>query len=46
MDLEFDIWVVVKNGYRTPTTPPIDATGKRLSENNAKAMIATLHGLA
>jgi hypothetical protein len=28
MALGFDIWGVVKNGYTTPTTPPMDATGK------------------
>ena len=42
----FDIWGVVNNGYTTPTTPPGDATRKRINENNAKAMNAILRGLA
>jgi hypothetical protein len=45
MALGFDIWSAVKNGYTTPTTPPVDAAGKRLSDNNAKAMNAILCGL-
>jgi hypothetical protein len=45
MALGFDIWSAVKNGYTTPTTPPIDTTGKRLSDNNSKAIGAILNGL-
>jgi hypothetical protein len=41
-----DIWKVVLNEYKVPTTIPIDATGKRLYESNSKAMYAILGGLA
>ena len=41
-----DIWQVVLNEYKVPTTIPIDATGKRLYESNSKAMYAILRGLA
>jgi hypothetical protein len=45
MALGFDIWGAFKNGYTNPTTSPIDASRKRLSENNTKAMNAILCGL-
>jgi hypothetical protein len=45
MSLGFDIWIVVKNGYTNPTTPPIDTIGKGISYNNAKSMNAILCGL-
>jgi hypothetical protein len=38
----FDIWSTFKIGYTVPTNPPVDVVGKRLSENNAKAMNAIL----
>jgi hypothetical protein len=46
MALGFDIWKSVVTGYTTPTTPPIDATGKNPSENNAKSMNVILCGLS
>ena len=45
MDLGFDIWGAVKNGYTIPATPPMDTIGKNLSDNNSKAMNAILCGL-
>jgi hypothetical protein len=45
MSLGFDVWSVVENGYTTPTTPPRDIDGKRLSDNNSKAKNAILYGL-
>jgi hypothetical protein len=41
----FDVWSAVENGYKAPTTPPIDTTGKRLSDNNSKAVGAILSNL-
>jgi hypothetical protein len=38
MALGFEIWSVVKNGYTTPITPPVDTTRKQLSDNNVKSM--------
>jgi len=43
--LRFYIWSVVNNGYTNPTTPPIDATRKRLGDNDAKSMNENLCGL-
>ncbi|KAH9299833.1 hypothetical protein KI387_031515, partial [Taxus chinensis] len=37
---------VVDSGYTVPTTPPTNQTGKRVVENNSKAMNAILCGLA
>jgi hypothetical protein len=45
MALGFEIWSEIKNGYTTPTTPHVDTTIKRLSENNTNAMNAILCGL-
>jgi hypothetical protein len=41
-----DVWQAVLNEYKTPTIVPTDATGKRLYENNSKAMYAIVGGLA
>ena len=41
-----DVWKVVVNNYNLPTNPPIDSTGKKLYEDNSKAMNAILSGLA
>jgi hypothetical protein len=41
-----DVWKVVLNEYKAPTTIPIDATRKKLYESNSKAMYAILGGLA
>jgi hypothetical protein len=32
----FDVWKAVVDGYTTPTTPPTDRDGKKLSENNSR----------
>lgn len=45
MSLGFYFWSAVENGYTTPTTLPIDTTGKRLSDNNSKAKNAIMYGL-
>jgi hypothetical protein len=42
----FDVWKEVVDGYTTPTTPPIDKDGKKLSENNSRDKNAILNGLA
>ena len=39
-----DVWQVVLNEYKKPTTIPIDSTGKKLYESNSKAMYAILGG--
>jgi hypothetical protein len=41
-----DIWQVVLNEYKVPTTIPIYVIGKRLYESNSKAMYAILGGIA
>lgn len=46
MDLRFDIWRSVETGYTTPTTPPTDTAGKKLSENNENYMNDILSRLA
>jgi hypothetical protein len=33
----FDVWKVIVNRYKTPSSPPTDVVGKRLYENNSKA---------
>jgi hypothetical protein len=33
----FDVWKSTVDGYTTPTTPPTDIYGKKLSEKNSKA---------
>ena len=45
MNIGFDIWSVVKNGYTTSTTPTVNTTRNNLSENNAKVMNEILGGL-
>jgi hypothetical protein len=40
-----DVWQVVLNEYKAPSTVPIDAAGKKLYESNSKAMYAILGGL-
>ncbi|XP_059068920.1 uncharacterized protein LOC131859326 [Cryptomeria japonica] len=44
--LGYDVWQSVVDGYTPPSTPPTDTTGKRKSENNAKAEHALLCSLA
>ena len=41
-----DVWQAALNDYNAPTTIPLDPIGKRLYENNSKAMYAILGGLA
>jgi hypothetical protein len=41
----FDLWQVVVNGYTTPTSPPTNNVGKKLSEYNSKAINSILSGL-
>ena len=41
----FDVWQAVVNGYNTPTSPPTDNNGRKLHEQNAKAMNGILSGL-
>jgi hypothetical protein len=43
--LGFDIWSVVKNGYTTPTTPPVYKTRMKLSGSNSKDMGTILNSL-
>ncbi|XP_059078112.1 uncharacterized protein LOC131067887 [Cryptomeria japonica] len=44
--LGYDVWQSVVDGYTPSSTPPTDTTGKRKSENNAKAEHALLCSLA
>jgi hypothetical protein len=39
-----DVWQAMLNEYKTPTTVPTDATGKKFYESNSKAMYAILGG--
>ena len=41
-----DVWQAVLNEYNAPATIPIDPAGKKLYENNSKAMHAILENLA
>ena len=41
-----DFWKAVVNRYNVPTTPPIVNVGKKLYEDNSKAMNKILSGLA
>jgi hypothetical protein len=45
MALGFDIWKSTVTSYTTPKNPPIDTTGKKVCENDAKSMSAILCGL-
>ena len=40
-----DVWQVVLNEYKNPTTIPTDATGKKIYASNSKVMYAILGGL-
>jgi hypothetical protein len=37
LDLGFDIWQSVVDGYTAPTSPPKDATGKKICNDNSRA---------
>ena len=41
-----DIWQAILNDYIVPASIPSDPVGKRLYENNSKAMYGILGGLA
>ena len=41
----FDVQKAVENEYKTPTSPPTNATGKILYENNLKTMNVILSGM-
>jgi hypothetical protein len=43
--LGFDVWSAIKNGYTTPTTPPVYKTIMRLNDNNSKDMGTILNSL-
>ena len=40
-----DVWKVVVNGYNVPGTPPIYNIGRKLHEDNSKAMNVILSGM-
>lgn len=40
-----DVWKFVLNKLKVPTSTPIDLVGRRLYENNSKAMYSILGGL-
>jgi hypothetical protein len=42
MALGFDVWKSVENGYTTPTTPPTDIAGKKICNDNSRAVNAIL----
>lgn len=46
MSLGFDVWMSIVNGSIIPSTPPIDADGKKAFESITKAMNAILCGLS
>jgi hypothetical protein len=41
----FNVWRKVLDGYKAPTTPPIDKDGKKLEENDLRARNAILNFL-
>jgi hypothetical protein len=43
--LGFDIWKSVVDGYTAPTTPPKDVAGKKICNDNSRAVNAILGGL-
>jgi hypothetical protein len=45
LDLGFDVWKYVENGYTTPTTPPTDIVGKKICNDKSSAANAILGGL-
>jgi hypothetical protein len=46
MSLGCDIWKYVEDGYTASTTSPIDTTGNKLCNANARATNAILGGLS
>lgn len=43
--LGFDIQEVMESRYIAPSTPPTNAIGKKICENESKAMNAIMYGL-
>jgi hypothetical protein len=43
--LGFDIWQSVVDGYTAPTTPPKDVAGKKICNDNSRAVNGILGGL-
>jgi hypothetical protein len=43
--LGFDIWKSVEDGYTAPTTPPTDVAGKKICNENSRAVNGILGGL-
>jgi hypothetical protein len=43
--LGFDIWKSIVDGYTAPTTPPTDAAGNKICNDNSRAVNAILGGL-
>ena len=41
----FDFWKSVKDGYTAPTTPPTNAIGKKICNDNSREVNAILGGL-
>jgi len=44
MALGFYVWQSVENGYTTPATPPIDTVGKKIYNDNSRAVNVILGG--
>jgi hypothetical protein len=45
LDLGFDIWQSVVDGYIAPTTPPKDSRGKKICNDNSRDVNGILAGL-
>lgn len=45
LNFGFDVWGSVINGYQVPSTLPIDIDGKKLCNDNTRAMNAILNVL-
>jgi hypothetical protein len=43
--LGFDVWKSVENGYTAPTTPPTHTVGKKIFNDNSRAINVILGGL-
>jgi hypothetical protein len=41
----YNVWKSILEGYKEPTTPPIDNDGKKHSQNNLRAKHSILNGL-
>jgi hypothetical protein len=41
----FDVWKSVVDGYKEPSTHPVDNDGKKLSKNNLRAKYSIMNGL-